>query len=115
MDWPISQLLWNLLEQLPVFIALVVCMGFVVMRWKRSPKVSLLTLVGLVLIFLDGPIFLVIYAFAPNLITRSTSGGAATYYNARTVLSVINYTVIAIAFAFLLAAIFIGREARREI
>ena len=103
-----SSLLWNLLADFPVFIALLACMVFVVMRWKRSPKAALLALVGLVLLLLHMPIFEAIYALVPEMIMRSasTSSSRNTYF----FLGLINYSAMAFAFAFLLAAVFVGRE-----
>jgi hypothetical protein len=101
-------LLWNLLANIPVFIALLACMVFVVMRWKRSPKAALLALIGLVLILLHMPIFETLYALAPEMIMRS--GSTSSPWNTFFFLGLINYSAMAFAFAFLLAAVFIGRN-----
>ena len=108
-----SSLLWNLLADIPVLIALLVCMVFVVMRWKRSPKAALLALIGLVLLLLHMPIFETLYALAPEMIVRSGSSTSSSS-NAYFLLGLINYSAMAFAFAFLLAAVFVGREPVRQ-
>ena len=108
-----SSLLWNLLADIPVLIALLVCMVFVVMRWKRSPKAALLALIGLVLLLLHMPIFEAIYAFVPEMIVRSGSS-ATSSSNTYFLLGLINFSAMAFAFAFLLAAVFVGRDQARE-
>src|ERR1700730_14240554 len=105
---PRSSLLWNLLSDIPVLIALLVCMVFVVMRWKRSPKAALLALIGLVLLLLHTPIFEAVYAFVPEMVASSRSSATSssdTYFW----LGLINFSAMALAFAFLLAAVFVGR------
>ena len=102
-----SSFLWNLLADIPVLIALLACMVFVVMRWKRSAKAALLALIGLVLLLLHTPIFEAIYAFVPEMIVRSGSGSSS---NTFFLLGLINYSAMALAFGFLLAAVFIGRN-----
>ena len=105
---PRSSLLWNLLSDIPVLIALLVCMVFVVMRWKRSPKAALLALIGLVLLLLHTPIFEAIYAFVPEMI--ASSGSVSSSSNTYFWLGLINFSAMAFAFTFLLAAVFVGRE-----
>ena len=105
-----SSLLWNLLADIPVLIALLVCMVFVFMRWKRSPKAALLALIGLVLLLLHMPIFEAIYAFVPEMIASSGSSSSNTFF----FLGLINFSAMALAFGFLLAAVFVGREPVRQ-
>src|SRR6266404_2514262 len=92
-----SSLLWNLLAY----------MVFVVMRWKRSPKAALLALIGLVLLLLEMPIFQTFYALAPEMISRS---GFTSWRKTFFFLGLINFSAMAFAFAFLLAAVFVGRD-----
>jgi hypothetical protein len=101
-----SSLLWNLLADIPVLIALLACMVFVVMRWKRSPKAARLALIGLVLLLLHMPIFQAVYALVPEMIASSGSSSWNTFF----ILGLINYSAMALAFGFLLAAVFVGRE-----
>ena len=103
-------LLWTLIGQIPLFITVFACAVFVMVRWKRSPRASLLALIGLVLIGLHFPIFSFVFALAPDLITRSMEGSAASYANVRFFFGLIGYSAQAVAFAFLLAAIFMRRD-----
>jgi hypothetical protein len=107
-----EQLLWSLAGQLPSLVALVGCMVFVATRWKRHPKVSLLTLIGLLLIFVADFLFGVIFVWAPDLLINRDSAlsKGASVATVFMVLSLISNTVFAIAFIFLLAAIFIQRR-----
>jgi hypothetical protein len=98
-------LFWTLLEQLPSQITILVCLVLVLVRWKRSPKASLLALIGLLLLFLHAPIFAVVYALAPQLFR-----GTFFYENMFTVLGLISYSFLVIAFLPLLAAVFSQRN-----
>lgn len=106
-------LLWNLVADIPVFIALLICMVFVVMRWKSSPKAALLALIGLVLLLLHTPIFEMIYAFVPEMIVRSGSS-ATSSSNTYFLIGLIKFSAMALAFGFLLAAVFVRREPARQ-
>jgi len=102
--------LWlsELAQQLPSLITILVCMVLVIARWKRHPTVSLLAVIGLFLLWLHGPVFTLIYAQGPSLFLGNN-------YNSEDirklflVLGLIFNSTRAIAFAPLLAAIFIGR------
>ena len=104
----VSSLLWNLLSDMPILITLLACIVFVIVRWKRSPKAALLALIGLVLLLVHTPLFEVIYALVPEMATRSGSAlsSSSTFF----ILGVINFSAMAFAFAFLLAAVFVGRD-----
>jgi len=107
-----EQLLWSLAGQLPSLVALAGCIVFVATRWKRYPKVSLLTLIGLLVIFVADFFFGVIFVWAPDLLINGGSGlsGGANVTTVFMVLGLISNTVFAIAFIFLLAAIFTQRR-----
>lgn len=105
-----EQLLWSLAGQLPSLVAMAGCMVFVATRWKRYPKVSLLTLIGLLMMFVADFLFGVIFVWAPDLINRDSGlNRSASTTTVFMVLGLISNTVFAIAFMFLLAAIFIQR------
>lgn len=104
----ITRVVGELAQQLPSLITLLVCMVVVITRWKRHPKVSLLALIGLSLLFLHGPIFILIYSGTSSLLIKSTY----TSEDIRNVflgLGLIYHFTRAIAFVPLLAAIFIRR------
>jgi len=100
--------LWELAQQLPSLITILVCMVLVIARWKRHPTVSLLAVIGLFLLWLHVPFFTLIYVQGPSLFLGNN-------YNPEDirklflVLGLVFNTTRAIAFAPLLAAIFIGR------
>lgn len=108
----LQQLFWPLLVQLPSLIAMVGCMVFVLTRWKRYPKVSLLTLIGLVLIFFSVLLFTMIFVWVPGLLITGNSSlsGPGSVTTVFTVLGLISNTALAIAFVPLLAAIFVQRK-----
>ena len=102
--------LWlsELAQQLPSLITILVCLVLVIVRWKWHPKVSLLAVIGFVLLLLHSPIFILIYVQGPSLFL----GNDYTSEDLRKlflVLGLIFNSTRAIAFAPLLAAIFIGR------
>lgn len=98
----------ELAQQLPSLITLLVCMVLVIARWKRHPTVSLLAALGLFLLMLHGPVFSLIYAQGPSFFLGNnyTSEGARSLY---LVLGLIFNSTRVLAFAPLLAAIFIKR------
>lgn len=102
--------LWlsELAQQLPSLITILVCMVLVIARWKRHPTVSLLAVVGLFLLFLHGPVFALIYAQGPSLFLKSNYT-SEDIRNLFLVLGLIFNSTRVIAFAPLLAAIFVGR------
>src|ERR1700694_5933212 len=67
MDGPhkLFDLLKQIVEQLPSLLTLVACMIFAITRWKRHPKVSLLVLISLALLFIHGIAFSIIYNWVP--------------------------------------------------
>ena len=78
--------------------------------------VSLVALVGLFLLFLYGPIFAAVFTWVPDLfITPGTYATAPnTVRNVYLVLGLIYNTALAIAFAVLLAGIFMQRSLVKE-
>jgi hypothetical protein len=104
----ISQILRELAQQLPSLITALVCIAVLLTRWKRHQKVSLLAVLGLSFLLLHAFVFTLIYVWVPAMLIKST-------YNADDIRSV--YLVLGlifnfarvIAFAPLLAAVFIGR------
>lgn len=106
------ELLKALAEQLPSLLTLLACMVFAATRWKRHPKVSLVALISLALLFLHGIVFAIIYNWVPDLFIRS-----ATYADMQSVirrvylvLGLFYNAALAVAFALLLASIFMQRS-----
>ena len=103
----LTQILTDLALQLPSAITIVVCMVVVIFRRKRHPAVAAWALIGLILILIHGHIFVFIYALVPQLLLRNLS--TAEFTSAVTVLGAVFNITKALAFAPLLAAIFIKR------
>jgi hypothetical protein len=104
----ITQWLSELAQQLPSLLTILVCIVLVIVRWKRHPTVSLLAVIGLVLLFLHGPFFTLIYAQGPTLFLGKNYT-SEDMRNLFLVLGLIFNSTRVIAFAPLLTAIFIGR------
>jgi hypothetical protein len=107
----LSQYFWNLVEQLPSLLTMLGCMVFAFLRWKRHPKVSLMVVLGLGLLFLHVIVFLFVYDLIPPLFIRPENylTNAAVRRNVFLVLGLISNTVAAVAYAVLLAGVFMQR------
>jgi len=108
----LSQYFWNLAEQLPSLIAMIGCIGFALMRWKRHPKISLMIVVSLGLLLLHAVVFMFIYDLVPPLFFKPDSFEdlATIRRNVFLVLGFVSNSVAAVGFALLLAAIFMQRK-----
>lgn len=102
-------LLKAIVQQLPSLLTLITCMIFAITRWKRSPKVSLLVLISLALLFIHGIAFSIIYNWVPGLFVKPVYD-ATTMRNVYLVLGLISNGIAAVIFAILLVAIFMGRK-----
>ncbi len=105
-------LLKALAEQLPSLLTLLACMVFAASRWKRHPKVSLMALISLALLFLHGIAFAIIYNWVPDLFIRR---GVYTDIQpvidrVYLVLGLFYNTALAVAFALLLVSVFMQRS-----
>jgi predicted cobalt transporter CbtA len=107
------QYFWALVEQLPSLLTLVGCIIFAITRWKRHPKVSLIVVAGLGLLILHALAFLIIYDVVPPLFINSADSYQNTEPIRRTVylvIGLISNCIAAVAFALLLAGIFMQRK-----
>lgn len=113
MEGNFFNLLWDLLQQLPSLITLLVCIGFAATRLKRNPRVALVVLIGLALLFLQGPTFAVIFTWVPGLFLNrnSLTYTPQTIRNVFLVLGFLYNSTVAIGFVVLLAGIFMQRSA----
>ena len=111
MDGPhkLLDLLKQIVEQLPSLLTLIACMIFAITRWKRHPRVSLLVLVSLALLFIHGIAFSIIYNWVPGLFSKPVYD-ATTMRNVYLVLGLISNGTAAVIFAILLGAIFMQRK-----
>ena len=108
----IAQYFWALVEQLPSLLAMIGCLIFAFTRWKRYPKVSLMIVAGLGYLLLHVLAFLVIFDVVPRLFLKpqNTENFESVSRTVSLVLGFLYNTGLAIAFALLLAAVFIKRE-----
>ena len=102
-------LLKQIVEQLPSLLTMIACMIFAITRWKRHPKVSLLVLIGLALLFIHAIAFIIIYNWVPGLFIQPVYD-AAKMRHVYFVLGLLSNGTAAVIFAILLAAIFMRRE-----
>lgn len=108
----LSQYFWTLVEQLPSLITIIGCIAFALMRWKRHPKVSLMIVVSLGLLFLHALVFLVIFDVVPPLFIKPENfeNMEAVRQTVSLVLGILFNSGLAVAFALLLAAVFMQRK-----
>jgi hypothetical protein len=108
----IYDLLVTVAEQMPSLIVLIGCMIFALVRWKRHPRVSLMVVISLGLLFLHGLFFAVVYNWVPDWFIRPTgyAGTRSVVENVYLVLGLIYHTALALPFALLLAGIFMQRR-----
>jgi nitrogen fixation-related uncharacterized protein len=109
MDGPhkLFDLLKQIVEQLPSLLTLIACMIFAITRWKRHPKVSLLVLISLALLFIHGIAFSIIYN---GWFVKPGQYDPTAMRNVYLVLGLLSNGSAALIFAILLGAIFIQRE-----
>jgi hypothetical protein len=106
------QYFWALVEQLPSLLTLLGCIVFAFMRWKRHPKVSLTIIVGLGLLFFHALVFLVIFDVVPRLFIKpgTVEDTESIRKTVSLVLGLLFNTGLAVAFAVLLAGVFMERK-----
>ncbi len=107
-----ASILTNLAVQLPVLLTLLVGMIICFVKWKNNPKVSLFAFLGLLLLFVN-VITASLGTFLPFLLTDRFG---MKYANVGIVLTIFNLVISiggAIAYIFLIVAIFIGRKAKK--
>jgi len=99
-----TELVKSFLEQLPSLLTFAGCIIFVITRWKRYPKVSLILLVALT----AGLIHEIVFTFVDNWLWFSPRSYA------RLVLGLITNTSAAAIVLLYLAAVFMNRETTSE-
>ena len=108
----------NFVQQLPSMLALVACIVFAITRWKRYPKVAMVVTIGLGLLLLHSIVFVFVYNFVPRWFidySRDYREIETTIRNVYLVLGWISNSAAAVAFAVLLAGIFMGRKPKNEL
>ena len=103
------ELFRSILQQLPSLLAILVCILFAIIRWKRHPRVSLVVIISLMLLILHTLTFAAIYVWVPEAVMRS---GWISIETMVTALGLIYNVALVIPFALLLIAIFMQRKIR---
>lgn len=103
-------LLKALLEQAPSLLTLVGCIVLAIVRWKRHPKVSLMLVISLGLLFVHGIAFSLIYNWVPGWFIRPGAYEPNLIRNVYLVIGLISNTFAVVIFALLLAAVFMQRR-----
>ena len=108
----LTEYFWTLVEQLPSLLTMLGCMVFAFMRWKRHPKVSLVVIAGLGLLFLHVIVFMFVYDLVPPLFfkTDNYENTVTLRRNVYLVLGLISNTTAVVCYGLLLAGIFMQRK-----
>jgi Na+/H+ antiporter NhaC len=105
-------MLKELLEQVPSLLTMLVCTVFAIVRWKRHPRVSLVVLISLGLLFFEILIFFPVLNWIPEwfISAANSENREATIRNVYLILGLISNGIAAVAFALLLMGIFMQRK-----
>jgi hypothetical protein len=108
---------WAIVEQLPLLLAMAGGIVFALIRWKRKPRVSTLVVLGLGLMLVHVFVFLFVYDLVPPIFLRGISATTTEFETAERIrrnlfltLGLISNALLAVPFALLLAAVFMGRK-----
>lgn len=91
----------------PVMLVVLMGLVFAIIRWRRHPKVSALTVAGLLLFQLQSLAFSSLYYFLPRLADHGWTWRSIDHLSI--VLDICHDLVFTVAFALLAVAIFTGR------
>ncbi len=111
MNPQLSQALTEILEQLSMIIAMLVCIAFAIARWKRHPAVSMLVTAGCVLLLLQVFVVAVVYAWVPEAIIKSANPADLPSFRQTVylIIALCSNCFVALAFALLVTGIFMKR------
>jgi hypothetical protein len=101
--------LWALLQRLPVLLVILAGIVFSLLRWKRHPKASLITVIALVFYFFKFFAFTALNYWLP-ILRESMQWSYATADNLYTVVQVVNDFCFAMVLVLLVAAVYVGRR-----
>jgi len=113
----LNQYFWAIVGQLPLLLAMVGGIVFALTRWKRKPRVSMMVVLGLGLMIVHVFVFLIVYDLVPPIFLRGISAATTEFETAERIrrnlfltLGLISNALLAVPFALLLAAVFMGRK-----
>jgi uncharacterized membrane protein YoaK (UPF0700 family) len=104
-----SYFLYMFARRIPMLLVTLGGIVFAITRWKRHPRVSLITVLALALYWVEAFVFLCIRYWLPNLVVSlklSSSGINALFV----VISVLDDFAFAVVIILLVAAAFSGRK-----
>ena len=104
-----SYLFYMLARRIPM---LLVCLGgivFAIARWKRHPRVSLMTVLALALYWVEAFVFLCLRYWLPDLVEAWKLSGSAINV-LLVVISLLDDFAFAVVIILLVAAAFSGRK-----
>ena len=113
----LNQYFWAIVQQLPSLLAMAGGIVFALTRWKSNPKVSMMVVIGLGLMLAHVFVFLIVYNVVPPIFLRGISATTTEFETAERIrrnlfltLGLISNALLAVPFALLLAAVFMGRK-----
>lgn len=109
-----TELLKGFLQQLPSLLTFAACIVFVIARWKRYPRVSLVLLLALVVDLTTQIAFTFILNWVPDWFLGANYDYIAIR-NVLTVFGLIGNTVTVVVIALYLFAIFTNRRPREGV
>ena len=104
----VSYFLMALLQRTPLLLVILVGIVLSMARWKRHPKASLITLIGLGFYLIKVFVFTAINYWIPSL-RESMHWSFAALNNLYTVLHVVNDIGFAVVIVLLVTAAFVNR------
>ena len=113
----LNQYFWAIVWHLPSLLAMAGGIVFALTRWKNKPKVSMMVVLGLGLMIVHVFVFLIVYDLVPPIFLRGISATTTEFETAERIrrnlfltLGLISNVLLAVPFALLLAAVFMGRK-----
>ena len=118
----LNQYFWAIVGQLPSLLAMAGGIIFALTRWKRKPRVSMMVVIGLGLMLVHVFVFLIVYDLVPPIFLRGISATTTEFETAERIrrnlfltLGLVSNALLAVPFALLLAAVFMGRKRSGEV
>ena len=110
-----TELLKSFLQQLPSLLTFLVCIIFVIARWKRFPRVSMMVLLALIADLFHQILFTFVYNWVPDWLIGTGPYNAVHSRNVFLVLGLITNTVTAVVMVLYLFAVFTNRQPRESV
>lgn len=104
----VTYFLYSFARRIPMLLLCLVAIGFAIARWKRHPRVSLMTVLALAFYLVEAFVFLCFRYWVPSLIQtmRMSDTAINTIF---TVMAVVDDFGFAVIIILLVAAAFTGR------